>query len=89
MRGNGDAVGDGAPFVQHAHHAVKGVAPGGGVALHCLLQGIPHAVVETCLVLRSLVGVVEGLLVGLNGCLPIVGCQHVPLAVAGNAALLP
>lgn len=89
MRGNGDAVGDGAPFIQHAHHAVKSIPSRGRVALYSLLQRIPNSVIESLLVLRRLVGVVEGLLVGLFGSLSVIGGQHMSFTLAGDTALLP
>ena len=90
VAGNGNAVRRLAVFIQHAHDDIQRIAGGGGRGgYHSLFKTLPHSPVEAVLPLRGLVGIVEGLVIGIVHILPIVRRHQMPLAVAGNARLLP
>lgn len=77
-------------LIQSPYYHIQRVPAGGRMAHHSVLQGIPYPVVERILPLQRLVGVVEGLLVGISRCLPVIGGDKVTAAIAVFArALLP
>ena len=90
VAGHRNTANGGGVLVQGPDDNIQGVTAGRGMADHCILQGIPYAVIKPVLILECLVGVVEGLLVAVAARLTIVGRDKVAAAViAAGRLLLP